>query len=170
MTHSTNAPPSPQPHDTGSDDDLDLAATQKLKQDIQQEIYRRHIIGQITKTVMPDTEAPNNHAHDSDTPDADNSDENDAKASLRESGALAAWLGLTQDGDAIEAMITAQLVATHDLTLTAMGRAITRARQPGHFGTYITDACRAAQATLRQIETLARYRTWRSKSGSNPEL
>lgn len=165
MTSPTNAPPSPQPQNTDSDDDLDLAATRRLKQDIQQEIYRRHIIGQITKTVMPE-----NEAQDGNTPDADNSDKDDAKASLRESGALAAWLGLTKDGDAIEAMITAQLVATHDLTMTAMGRAITRARQPGHYGTSVTDACKAAQATLRQIETLARYRTWRSKSGSNPEL
>jgi len=47
--------------------------------------------------------------------------------------------------------------------MAAMSRAITRTSQPGHLGATITDACRAANATLRQIETLARYRTWRAK-------
>lgn len=169
MPNSTNATP-PHPAEITDEGELDLAAKVRLKQSIQQEIYRRHIIGQITQTVATKTPTTTNDKSGEGTDESTdkNKDENKGHG-IRESGALAAWLGLTQHGDAIEAMIAAQLVATHDLTMSAMGRAITRTHQPGHFGSYITDACKAANATLRQIETLARYRTWRSKSGAQQD-
>lgn len=164
----------PQTADKAGEDDFDLAAKTRLKQSIQQEIYRRHIIGQITNTVATQAPAaaPTQGTGAPGEEPGEDTGESKAKSNdvgIRESGALAAWLGLTQHGDAIEAMIAAQLVATHDLTMSAMGRAITRTHQPGPFGSYITDACRAANASLRQIETLARYRTWRSKSGPSQD-
>ncbi|MBT4741252.1 MAG: hypothetical protein HN793_07170 [Rhodospirillaceae bacterium] len=137
----------------------DTEALRQMQRDIQQEIYRRHIIRQIDDTVLgPPPE------QDGETEDLNDDD----KKADRENGALAAWLGLTKEGDAVEAMIAAQLVATHELAMAVMGRAITRTSQPGHFGAYVTDACRAANATLRQIETLARYRTWRAQDSRVP--
>ena len=156
MTDSDPASPPDRPLPNGEDPD----ALRQMQRDIQQEIYRRHIIRQIGDTVT--TPAP---AKDSETDSATepSTDPGDDQKSSREDGALAAWLGLTKEGDAVEAMIAAQLVATHELAMAVMGRAITRTSQPGHFGPYVTDACRAANATLRQIETLARYRTWRAQ-------
>lgn len=75
--------------------------------------------------------------------------------------ALATWAGLADDGDEIEAMIAAQLVASQDLSMRTIGRAINRVRGPGHAGTSISDACKVATLSLRQIETLSRYRTWK---------
>lgn len=153
MTDTDPASLPDRPLTNGEDPD----ALRQMHRELQQEIYRRHIIRQIDDTVLgppPDQE--------DETDDPDSEDDQNAQ---RQNGALAAWLGLTKEGDAIEAMIAAQLVATHELAMAVMGRAITRTRQPDHFGAYVTDACRAATATLRQIETLARYRTWRAQDG-----
>jgi hypothetical protein len=60
-------------------------------------------------------------------------------------------------------MIAAQLVATHDLSMMAIAQAIHRANATGYFGGYINDACKVARVNLQQIETLARYRTWRMR-------
>ncbi|NKB44431.1 MAG: hypothetical protein GKS03_09165 [Alphaproteobacteria bacterium] len=157
MTDTNSIPPLPQ-NDQPAQNGEDTEALRRIQRDIQQEIFRRHIIRQIGDTVHTPPATENGD-------DEPASDEDEKK----ENGALAAWLGLTKEGDAVEAMIAAQLVATHELAMAVMGRAITRTHQSGHFGAYITDACRAANATLRQIETLARYRTWRLKDDQSQD-
>ncbi len=78
--------------------------------------------------------------------------------------AITAWVGVTHAGDAVEAMIAAQLVASQELTMAIMARAIKRTASSSHYGTCIADACRMATLSLRQIETLARYRTWKRQA------
>ena len=78
--------------------------------------------------------------------------------------AITAWVGVTREGDAVEAMIAAQLVASQEVTMAIMARAIKRTVNSSHYGSCIVDACRMATLSLRQIETLARYRTWKRQS------
>ena len=119
-------------------------------------VFRAHVAGQVASAVTPqrwDSEARQHVPQDP------------VKAEKGEpsKGALAAWAGLTENGDAVESMIAAQMVATHDLSMAALSQAIDRANESGYFGGYIHDACKIARITLQQIETLARYRTWRRR-------
>lgn len=78
---------------------------------------------------------------------------------------MVAWSGLTSDGDAVEAMLAAQMVVTHDLAMAAIGAAVDlTGGRSRYFGDSITEACKVARANLQQVETLARYRTWRRKT------
>lgn len=82
----------------------------------------------------------------------------------RVTSVVAAWTGLTQDSDAVEALLTAQMIVTHDLSMSAIGIAAESSGDSrSMFGTKVRDACAIARVTLQQIETLARYRTWRTQ-------
>ncbi|MEQ8736770.1 MAG: hypothetical protein RIC29_17745 [Rhodospirillaceae bacterium] len=113
-----------------------------------------HIQAQIIDTVAAsaptlDTSAPSD-------PDQQTTD--------KVQSAITAWVGMTKEGDAVEAMIAAQLVASQNLTMATIKRAMKRTTGSSHYGTCIIDACRISTLTLRQIETLARYRTWKRQS------
>lgn len=85
------------------------------------------------------------------------------EAAQQEAGMLAAWEGLAEDGDAVEQMLAAQMIATHGLAMITLQRAMARAGKGSYFGESIRDAGRVLAANLRQVETLARYRTWKMR-------
>ena len=138
--------------DTAADPVADLSARSNLMA-ADPEIHRQRIAEQVRTTVR--AAQPDASGEDG-TTDA-------GHPGRREAGAIAAWLGLAQDGDAVEQMIAAQMVATHDLAMITLGRAMTRAGTSSYFGESLRDASRVLTANLRQIETLARYRTWKMR-------
>lgn len=112
--------------------------------------YKSHLKNQIIQSLRRSCEG-----------EADPSPE----AERRVIGTLVAWSGLTSDGDAVEAMLAAQMVVTHDLAMAVIGAAVDRTGgRSCYFGDSVTEACKVARANLQQIETLARYRTWRRKT------
>ena len=125
-------------------------------------VFRLHVVRQIVTAVQPPGDEA--AAESESTEDSGDSAGSGDAAADRASGALSAWAGLTGGTDTVEAMIAAQIVATHDLSMMAIGRAIRRASETGYFGGYINDACKVARVALGQIETLARYRTWRMRT------
>jgi len=78
-------------------------------------LFRTHVATQIVTAVTP-------RRWDADNDPA----EEETSGPETACGALAAWAGLTKDADAIESMITAQMVATHDLSMHAVSQAINR--------------------------------------------
>lgn len=127
--------------------------------------YQTHVADQISHSLAwhgAPAKTPGDAAKTGETSESNNS--LPQKPRKRVDGALAAWAGLHQDGDAIEAMLAAQIVVTHELAMTTMGIAVTNADTSRiRFGSKVSDACKIARANLQQVETLARYRTWRRR-------
>lgn len=120
--------------------------------------YRTRLRAQITRSLKPKNA------------DVATPDEPDIKAKTadeRVEGALAAWGGLSGNSDAVEAMIAAQLVVTHELTMSTIADAFACSDGSRILLRYdLNNVCKMTRASLRQIETLARYRAWRMRSAS----
>ncbi len=119
-------------------------------------VFRAHVAGQVASAVTP-------QRWDDETRQQVPQNPEKAEKGEPSKGALAAWAGLTDNGDPVEEMIVAQMVTTHDLSMAALSQAINRANEFGYFGGYIHDASKISRLILQQIETLARYRTWRRR-------
>lgn len=120
--------------------------------------YRTRLCAQITRSLKPKK---------ADVAPPDEPDIKAKTADERIKGALAAWGGLSDNSDAVEAMIAAQLIVTHELTMSTIADAF--ACSDGSrilLGDDLNDVCKMTRASLRQIETLARYRAWRMRSAS----
>lgn len=126
--------------------------------------FREHLTGQITQSLQRAKHDPDVQSQDPRGKDADSATPS-PKADARVTSTLTAWVGMSRESDSIEAMLAAQIVVTHDLTMAAIGSAMNRTGEARcHFSNSVTEACKVARTTLQQIETLARYRTWRHRS------
>lgn len=117
--------------------------------------YREYLADQIVHSLKRTEKA--NTANTAKTPDG--------KKDSRGESSLAAWTGLNRDSDAVEAMISAQLIVTHELTMATITEAI--ACSDGArilLSNDLNDVCKMTRATMHQVETLARYRTWRRRT------
>lgn len=122
--------------------------------------YQEHLARQISQSLSGKDKASDAQ------PDNDTSKTSAApKPQKRVEGALAAWAGLQQNSDAIEAMLAAQLIVTHELAMTTIGIAVNNSDTSRIlFGSKVNDVCKITRANLQQVETLARYRTWRRRT------